>query len=496
MKNKLIKTFVSLLTIFIMFFIGSNKVNAEYDKCVYYTNSAVKVDNINIDALAAVKTGKMTEDGDIIGRGQKIGLEYLKNIGSNFLMGSYSESNAGTPVTAHFRFSSSDFEDYIDSNGCPDFVKVYYAGGGKGIEVSSASKDEFLKNSYYSGKVRKTKYDSVYYFKIEDDIKDEKKSIYLIKRGAESKYKEFKYPNNTYKKLLDSGVSDDEAKKRLKACGIDGNEYNIVEQYYQDTKDSILTKDKNFDIWFNLISRYMLEDNPEKFFNYFKSTNNVSNENDSNLSEQTKLCLEMAKKITEVDKIDNKKDDLNENTPVCNYYCYSENSLAQTECKKSDVYKSCVNCYTIKSSTDQAKCLEPYKEVSDKNKTAFDNKHSTAYQDLKEALLSVADPTLKIKFKGYKVKCEDVVIFHDLYIILSIAAPILVIIFGSLDYAKAVFASDVEKMEKSKKKFPKRVALVVLFMLVPVVINLILNLYSKSTDIDVNSNLMYCIIKG
>ena len=79
MKNKLIKTFVSLLTIFIMFFIGSNKVNAEYDKCVYYTNSAVKVDNINIDALAAVKTGKMTEDGDIIGRGQKIGLEYLKN---------------------------------------------------------------------------------------------------------------------------------------------------------------------------------------------------------------------------------------------------------------------------------------------------------------------------------------------------------------------------------------------------------------------------------
>ena len=120
MKNKLIKTFVSLLTIFIMFFIGSNKVNAEYDKCVYYTNSAVKVDNINIDALAAVKTGKMTDDGDIIGRGQKIGLEYLKNIGSNFLMGSYSESNAGTPVTAHFRFSSSDFEDYIDSNGCPD----------------------------------------------------------------------------------------------------------------------------------------------------------------------------------------------------------------------------------------------------------------------------------------------------------------------------------------------------------------------------------------
>ena len=73
---------------------------------------------------------------------------------------------------------------------------------------------------------------------------------------------------------------------------------------------------------------------------------------------------------------------------------------------------------------------------------------------------------------------------------------ILVIVFGSLDYAKAVIASDVEKMEKSKKKFPMRVMLLLIFVFVPIIISITLKLYAQSTKKDVNTSLMYCVING
>ena len=51
-------------------------------------------------------------------------------------------------------------------------------------------------------------------------------------------------------------------------------------------------------------------------------------------------------------------------------------------------------------------------------------------------------------------------------------------------------------MEKAKKKFPKRLLLVLLFVFVPIIINAILSLYSMSTDKDIDTSLMYCVIKG
>ena len=51
-------------------------------------------------------------------------------------------------------------------------------------------------------------------------------------------------------------------------------------------------------------------------------------------------------------------------------------------------------------------------------------------------------------------------------------------------------------MEKSKKKFPKRLILLVLFVLVPIIIKIILNLFSESTGIKTGIDLMRCIVLG
>ena len=134
--------------------------------------------------------------------------------------------------------------------------------------------------------------------------------------------------------------------------------------------------------------------------------------------------------------------------------------------------------------TDASKVLEKRKQNA-QNKVIM-NIHN----------ISLPSTNIDYEYK-YKVKCEDFEALHTIYLILEIAAPTAVIVFGSLDYAKAVMASDIEKMEKSKKKFPKRLLLLVLFVLVPILIQIMLNLFSKTNDsIDVNTSLMICIILG
>ena len=51
-------------------------------------------------------------------------------------------------------------------------------------------------------------------------------------------------------------------------------------------------------------------------------------------------------------------------------------------------------------------------------------------------------------------------------------------------------------MEKVKKKFPKRIMAVLIFVFLPILISITLKLYSQSTNQNINSSLMYCVING
>ena len=89
------------------------------------------------------------------------------------------------------------------------------------------------------------------------------------------------------------------------------------------------------------------------------------------------------------------------------------------------------------------------------------------------------------------INCSNFEALHIIYTIILIVAPILVIIFGSIDYSKAVMTSDLEKMDKFKKRFkPRLIALIVLF-LVPLLIKLILSLNS-----DLSNTMLNCVVNG
>lgn len=109
------------------------------------------------------------------------------------------------------------------------------------------------------------------------------------------------------------------------------------------------------------------------------------------------------------------------------------------------------------------------------------------------AALNVNDLHVNWNFAKYTPKCSDVVIFTDIWQAMRIIAPFLLIIFGSLDYFKAVIASDMEAMKKAKSKFPKRLIAFLLLIIVPSIISIIMKAGTNGAE---NTTYFKCIVTG
>lgn len=191
------------------------------------------------------------------------------------------------------------------------------------------------------------------------------------------------------------------------------------------------------------------------------------------------------------------------NSEQKNTYAYDQclSSSAVNICKAS--HKKCYDKCSKMSSAYQAcydGCMnsdlgeDTYKKLTSNYEAEKENNDQTitdAIDAMRDILSTIKTPTLDVDFEPYEVTCDDVAIFHTFYVILEIMAPILVILFGTMDYAKAVMASDVEKMQKAKKNFPKRLGLLLLFVFIPLIVSFLIGEFSST-----NSSLMYCIING
>lgn len=63
--------------------------------------------------------------------------------------------------------------------------------------------------------------------------------------------------------------------------------------------------------------------------------------------------------------------------------------------------------------------------------------------------------------------------------IIKIAIPLILIAFGIVDFAKAVFSSSDDDMKKAQKDFIKRLGIAILIFFVPTIINLLLSIANK-----------------
>lgn len=499
MKKRILNILIIISIVFISMF-ANKKVEAK-TYCKYYTYSPIVMDG-------KVLWGSYDGKHSVSGAGH-ITFEYSDPLlGSNMRFTSIQDLN----------FSSSSFENIVEMDGCPDFIIIYYKGGGAGLEVKNTGKNT---NSFYKGDLiydplSDDNYRSVqanlpgnygYRIDVEQSIKAGKE-MYLFREGFEKSNTVFQYKHDVYNDLV-SNESENDAKAKLEACGISYSDGGIALQYYQQTKEDVYdaiskaTKDCKtecmglpnvYSYWYLDTSYVMLEYDPEYLLWFYKK---IYHNLDDNTDYEN--CVSFLESLVDVKKIEDKKDKYDDNNkddgekkiPICNYYCKNENGDAEESCRRSDAFKHCKYCYSIPQDAEKNKCLEQYKKQAERNEEELEKKLEDNKEKLWKKFSGISAPTLDIDFdKHYKLTCDDVSFFHWFYVVLRILAPVAVIFFGTLDYAKAVIASDVEKMNKSKKNFPKRLILLILFITVPLIISLLLSIFGG------DYSLMDCIING
>ncbi len=313
--------------------------------------------------------------------------------------------------------------------------------------------------------------------------------------------------------------------------------YQYMQNDLKNPKASEGKRKEAFAKWFMQVSTYIFEEDLNKFIEYFDyiyksgSVNIVNNRKcdrtkegcgEVSISDETySLTREI---ITEIINYKSSETALN-NLNKCDAYCNcvsaskkSYNSYKCSNCNNSSLGKLCYKClnesgnecYSKGNPDDIKKCRETkekecmgatlygqvevaYERVAEELRSQMQDAANNAYTSTLKLseLRRISDPILDVTFNNkYEVKCEDVKMLHSIYMALIIIGPILVVVLGTIDYAKAVIASDEKKMQENKKKFPKRLIAGVLLLLVPFIIKFLLSIFGG------NLKLLKCIVNG
>lgn len=163
------------------------------------------------------------------------------------------------------------------------------------------------------------------------------------------------------------------------------------------------------------------------------------------------------------------------------------------------LYKNIQSCFFLLSNhcNDKSSILFKYKPVEMKN---YCNEYEKTGGEVIQQAKTSHDESPKVKVweqfydylknpperkKSIHISCEDFEyvekdedgkiiksgnIIKEIYGIVMIIAPILVILLGSLDYAKATFASDEDAVKKAQANFMKRILAAILLFLLPSII--------------------------
>lgn len=108
---------------------------------------------------------------------------------------------------------------------------------------------------------------------------------------------------------------------------------------------------------------------------------------------------------------------------------------------------------------------------------------SVTLDDLKEDLNSYNQSTTCNGILGEPDNEESVAwLLQQILNYMKILGPILVVILSSMDFAKAIIASDDESMKKAEKKLMIRLVLAVALFLVPTLVSVMLNVLGYTAD--------------
>lgn len=250
------------------------------------------------------------------------------------------------------------------------------------------------------------------------------------------------------------------------------------------------------------------------FYNNVNSSSaakmNIKNISQTNYNKTKELISKVSGTYSSEQRQDEVNDEITKITSdFCYLYCdtmvcKSTNATAQSECNKTcnsntkpkcdTAYNSCKN---IQSTSDFDSCMTTSFANQGLNYSEYAKIRAERLNELNQEsvrLKTAIAQALHIEFNPYKIQCDDVSMFHILWIILAITGPFLTILMGVLDFGKAVISSNEEQIKKAWKKFPKRLLALIILILAPIVISIVVGFSQDESSKD--TSLMYCIING
>lgn len=149
------------------------------------------------------------------------------------------------------------------------------------------------------------------------------------------------------------------------------------------------------------------------------------------------------------------------------YICPRINTETYTD---SDVCtQSTVNSLTVSTCSSGDDCKSANKATSSTESYA----DGTPVKDTYGNPIVNTGETDKLDCDSFKTN-DGVDILNDVFTIMKILGPILLIIFGGIDFAKAALISDADAIQKSVQKFVKRLIAAALLFLIPTILSVIL----------------------
>lgn len=467
----------------------------------------------------------------ILNSTQSLYKNYIQNVyGTNFTMLPYGNEAYGAVEHSGFLDSVYNMEENDDNS--KSAKPIYYTSkeskySEKTIKLEKYNKD--LKSQFekkLSGLADKGKdynYKEDFYESTNVTWSAAIKSIKSELKSNCSAYKNDKSNNReVYLDLLDHDMFPKMLESNYIASYNDSEYKNkIPNEKCYNTVVKAMYMQVSFSKWWELVDWLSLTkvDNAngdiDKFYDYYEFAH-LYTDGGLKVRPVYDALVQMKKGNVGIDNNNKLSDD------ECSALCHDYNP-AYKSTGSSSAYSQCMNSTGVKDcKTAQSKCKSKTFGIGDSNsaKTAYDQCMKTemgddkyqkmqdtieemkndnnqtiasAAQGMVDTLSRVDAPDFKnITFDPhYTPKCEDYEELHNIYNILRIIAPILVILFGTLDYAKAVIASDIEKMEKSKKNFPKRLLLLVLFIIVPFIVSFLISTFSST-----NITVARCVVNG
>ncbi len=115
------------------------------------------------------------------------------------------------------------------------------------------------------------------------------------------------------------------------------------------------------------------------------------------------------------------------------------------------------------------------------------------------SLFAVMNPVFaKNGCEGIGIEIDDKIldVVHYIILIIQIVIPILLVIFGSIDFLKAVVAQKDDEIKKGQQTFIKRIIAAVIVFFVVAIVRLVVSFAADKDDKDTILDCFNCFLDG